>query len=228
MYAMTNLLARTVLALALIAAIGGIPSLALSAQQIDWANLLPKLPPLKDPLAGLTQDQRFDIETIQWARKLKDKEKTLVENQQGIEDAKTYERQFANAGIDVDELLVKYEAWMALVAKRQQRVNEKLNGKTIRMAGYLLPLEFSDKGVNDFLLVPYVGACIHVPPPPANQIVFVRLAKKFRVADLFTAVWVSGTIKTRASTKNLTLVDGSADISVGYHINGGNAEIYRE
>ena len=117
---------------------------------------------------------------------------------------------------------------MQALEKRQKRVNNKLDGKKIRMAGYLLPLEFSDDGVTDFLLVPYVGACIHVPPPPPNQIVFVRLRKKFLVTELFTAVWIDGTMKTRASSKKLTLVDGTADISIGYHIDDGSAAPYRE
>ena len=199
-----------------------------AAREIEWKHLLPSLPPLKDPLENLTADQRFDVETIDWARNLKENEKKLIENQQGINDAKVYERQFAKAGINVDQLLVKYKSWLKAVEKRQKRVNGKLNGKAIRMAGYLLPLKFSDKGVNDFLLVPYVGACIHVPPPPPNQIVFVRLAKKFKITDLFTAVWINGTLKTRASSKKLTFVDGSADIAIGYHIDNGTAEIYQE
>ncbi|MGI9409942.1 MAG: DUF3299 domain-containing protein [Hyphomicrobiaceae bacterium] len=199
-----------------------------AARQIEWQSLLPKLQPLKDPLANLTQEQRFDIETIQWARGLTKKQKLLVENQQGVEDAKKFEREFLQAGLDVEKLLARYRSWMAEVAKRQKLINTDLNGESVRMAGYLLPLEFSDEGVTDFLLVPYVGACIHVPPPPANQIVFVRLTKKFKVDDLFTAVWVSGNLKTKATSKALTLIDGTADVAVGYHIDGASAEIYRE
>ncbi|MEM7748614.1 MAG: DUF3299 domain-containing protein [Pseudomonadota bacterium] len=225
---MRHLLSQTVIALALMITAVVVSTNALATREIEWKQLRPKLPPLKDPLANFTQDQRFDVETIDWARKLKPADKGLIENQQGIEDAKVYERQFAKAGYNVDELLKKYRGWIKAVAKRQERVNQKLNGTTIRMAGYLLPLEFSDQGVTDFLLVPYVGACIHVPPPPPNQIIFVRLAKKFRIADLFTAVWLEGKLQTRASSKKLTFVDGSADISIGYHINGGKAEIYRE
>ena len=132
------------------------------------------------------------------------------------------------AGLDVEQMLVRYRSWMAEVAKRQKLINTDLNGANVRLAGYLLPLEFSDEGVTDFLLVPYVGACIHVPPPPANQIVFVRLTKKFKVDDLFTAVWVSGQLKTKATSKALTLIDGTADVAVGYHIDSASAEIYRE
>jgi len=220
------------LCVALIAALPfsfvGDVSQANATKRIKWNHLLPKLPPLDNPLSRLTEDQRFDIETIRWARGLTAKERRLEENQIGLRDVKTYERQFQKAGLDVDKLLSKYQSWKNTIAKRNKIVNPDLNGQRIALAGFLLPLEFSAEGVTDFLLVPYVGACIHVPPPPANQIVFVRLSKKFKVEDLFTAVWVRGTMKTKASSKTLALVDGTADISIGYHIDGGSADIYRE
>ena len=204
------------------------PSMALAAKKIEWKNLLPQLPPLQDPLSSLTQDQRFDIETIAWARELTDEERQLPQNKQGIEDAAKYVRQFKQAGIEVNPLLQKYRTWLLAVDKRQKRVNTELNGKTVRLAGYLLPLEYSEKGETDFLLVPYVGACIHVPPPPANQIVFVRLAEKFKVNDLYTAVYVTGALKTKSSSKELTLIDGSTDVAVGYHIDAATIEAYKE
>ena len=204
------------------------PSMALAVQKIQWKNLLPQLPPLQDPLSGLTQDQRFDIETIAWAREMTAEERQLPQNKQGIEDAAKYERQFQEAGIAVDPLLQKYRTWLLAVDKRHKRVNTALNGKTVRLAGYLLPLEYSEQGETDFLLVPYVGACIHVPPPPANQIVFVRLAEKLKVKDLYTAVYVTGALKTKSSSKELTLIDGSADVAVGYHIDAATIEPYKE
>ena len=89
------------------AIVAAAPQSALAGKKIEWKNLLPQLEPLKDPLTGLTQDQRFDVETIAWVRTLTEPERKLVQNQQGIEDAKKYERQFKQAGINVDDLLVK-------------------------------------------------------------------------------------------------------------------------
>ena len=199
-----------------------------AAQQIKWQHLLPKLPPLKDPYAVLTDDQRFDIETIEWARSLSQADRQNADNQQALNDAKQYEASFKRQGLDVAELLAQQERHLKAVAKRQKIVNADLNNKVVRLAGYLLPLEFSDQGVRDFLLVPYLGACIHVPPPPPNQIVLVQLAEKFRVADLFTPAWVVGRIKTKALSRALTFVDGTSDIPIGYHIEGGSAEVYRD
>lgn len=54
-------------------------------------------------------------------------------------------------------------------------VVKALDGQNIRLPGYIVPLEVSEEGrTTEFLLVPYFGACIHVPPPPSNQIVHVK------------------------------------------------------
>ncbi|MFK7875456.1 MAG: DUF3299 domain-containing protein, partial [Paracoccaceae bacterium] len=47
------------------------------------------------------------------------------------------------------------------------------NGKIVRLPGFIVPIDYSGTGVVAFILVPFVGACVHVPPPPANQLVFV-------------------------------------------------------
>ena len=195
---------------------------------IKWTNLLPQAAPLKDPFNTLTQDQRFDIETIIWARSLSTEERALDHNRQPVEDAAKYEREFRKAGLNIEKLLKDQAVFSTKTAQRQNQVNSSLNGKDVKIAGYLLPLEFSEKAEKDFLLVPYVGACVHVPPPPANQLVLIRLAKGMQVKDLYTPVWISGQMKTKMSSKALNLADGSRDVSVGYHIDAANAEIYKD
>lgn len=199
-----------------------------AANDIEWTDLVPKGEPIVDPLAKLNQDQRFDLEMILWARSLSAAERELEPNRPGVEDAQKYEQNFAKAGIDINQLLTDYKAFEEKIKERQKLVNNDLAGKDVRLAGYLLPLEFSETGDTDFLLVPYVGACVHVPPPPPNQIVFVRLAEKFIAKDLFTPVWVQGPLKTKQSSKALTLIDGTRDVSIGYHIDGAKVEVYKE
>jgi len=75
-------------------------------------------------------------------------------------------------------------------------VNAAIVGQTVRLPGFVVPLEDSKDGLKEFLLVPYFGACIHSPPPPANQIVHVLPkvpAKGFRSMD---TVWITGTLST--------------------------------
>ena len=75
-------------------------------------------------------------------------------------------------------------------------VVEALNGKLVKLPGFVVPLEFDGTEVSEFLLVPYFGACIHVPPPPANQIVYVKSQKKVPIDGLFDVVWVTGRLNT--------------------------------
>jgi uncharacterized protein len=74
-------------------------------------------------------------------------------------------------------------------------VVESLGGKRVHIGGYVVPLNFDSTRVTDFLLVPFVGACIHVPPPPANQIIYVKVEQGFDVQGTFDPVWVTGTLK---------------------------------
>ena len=73
-------------------------------------------------------------------------------------------------------------------------INPAIVGQLVRLPGYLVPLEETKDGLKEFLLVPYFGACIHSPPPPANQIVHVlpkTAAKGLRSMD---TVWVTGVL----------------------------------
>jgi hypothetical protein len=104
-------------------------------------------------------------------------------------------------------------------------VNPKLDGKLVRIAGYLLPLEFSGKKVTEFLLVPWAGACVHTPPPPPNQIVQVKTAP-IEIKAMFDPVWVTGRMTTAGGRKSVSFTDGSADVDVGYAINVAQVEPY--
>ncbi|MFZ1102741.1 MAG: DUF3299 domain-containing protein, partial [Hyphomicrobiaceae bacterium] len=78
-----------------------------------------------------------------------------------------------------------------------------LDGKRVRIGGYVVSLDFDATKVKEFLLVPFVGACIHVPPPPANQIVYVKSEAGFEVTGMFDPVWVTGTLKTATAHTGL-------------------------
>jgi len=82
-------------------------------------------------------------------------------------------------------------------------VNETLNGKRVKIPGFILPLEFNNTLLSEFLLVPYFGACTHTPPPPANQIIFGKLTVDSELKDVFQPVWITGTLKTSRSNSLL-------------------------
>jgi len=66
------------------------------------------------------------------------------------------------------------------------------NGQIVRIPGFIVPVDYDGTGVTAFILVPYVGACVHVPPPPANQLVFVTSSKPYESDGLFEPVNVIG------------------------------------
>lgn len=202
---------------------------ALPAQKLVWEDLVPKFEDdLKDPMEALELYRRMEVETIIWAQALTEEQRQSPDYKDGIEDAAAFDKAFREEGIDTEKLVTDYKVWQSKVDEHNERVNTGLNGKQVKIAGYLIPLQFSETEQKEFLLVPYVGACIHAPTPPTNQIVFVELNQSFKSDDLYTAVWVTGTMKTKVSSKALSFVDGSADIPVGYTLSGSQVEAYTE
>ncbi|MFT4265790.1 MAG: DUF3299 domain-containing protein [Xenophilus sp.] len=85
-----------------------------------------------------------------------------------------------------NELLLKMQE-----VSNNAPTNPEMDGQLVKLPGFIVPLEENKGEVSEFLLVPYFGACIHTPPPPANQILHVRprTPAKFRAMD---TVWVTG------------------------------------
>jgi len=83
-------------------------------------------------------------------------------------------------------------------------MNKALDGQQVRLPGYIVPLEVSEEGrVTEFLLVPYFGACIHVPPPPPNQIVHVTSELGVKVDELYQPYWIEGPMQVKSSSSEL-------------------------
>lgn len=83
-------------------------------------------------------------------------------------------------------------------------VVSSFNGQEIRLPGYLVPVEVDSQGrMRQFLLVPYYGACIHVPPPPSNQIVLVDSEQAPDIGELWRPYWVSGQLQAETSRSEL-------------------------
>lgn len=82
-------------------------------------------------------------------------------------------------------------------------VRPELNGSTVKIPGFVIPLEGDENTVTEFLLVPYFGACIHVPPPPPNQIIYVKFPQGAPIQQLWDVVYVIGTLKTESMSVEL-------------------------
>ncbi|MEL7454427.1 MAG: DUF3299 domain-containing protein [Pseudomonadota bacterium] len=99
-------------------------------------------------------------------------------------------------------------------------INAQLHGQSIKIAGYVTPVGFDGDQVTEFLFVPYMGACIHVPPPAANQIVYVKNAKGLTAAQMYEPIWLTGTMQAKPVSTILA--------DVGYSIDGATVEAYLE
>lgn len=200
---------------------------AQGARQILWADLAPKTGAvLEDPFEKLTRDQLLTLSDVAATRERKAKGEKVSADDLAREmfGAKRLEQE----GLDVDGLLIKRKELAKQRKAQGETVNGALNGQAIRIPGYVLPLEITGKRVTEFLLVPWVGACIHTPPPPPNQIVYVKTDTPFEVTTLFAPVWVTGKLAAGATKRELTLLDGSSDIDIGYTVRASRVEPYTQ
>jgi len=87
-------------------------------------------------------------------------------------------------------------------------VVEELNGKRVKIPAFIVPLDGDQNTLTELLLVPYFGACIHVPPPPPNQLIYSENTDGISVKkiDLYEPVWATGIIKTEATQNELAEV----------------------
>ena len=98
--------------------------------------------------------------------------------------------------------------------------NPRMDQQTVRIWGYLMPLEVDRDQIREFLLVPYFGACVHEPAPPANQVIRVVPALPLAQADRGTsAVWVTGRLSLDRMRSKLGVA--------AYRINAERVEAYK-
>ena len=212
------------LALATVLLLNG-GAIAAEPREITWDDLVPAEAEFDDVFTRLDEDTLFELSLVAGIRDRieagqKVDEETLAnyrERVEGLEDD----------GVDVDGLIAMRDEVAEERIAKTYLANEELDGQSVRIPGYLLPLEFDGDKVSEFLLVPYVGACIHTPPPPANQIVHVKTEEAYATdGGLFTPVWVNGLMKAEQVQSNLSFVDGAADIPSAYALKAISVEPY--
>lgn len=138
----------------------------------------------------------------------------LSEIEDGSEDDILGSQLRAAAGMSASD--ARYH--QALVSKE---VIPEFDGRDIRIPGFIVPLEYDDEQtVTTFFLVPFFGACIHVPPPPPNQIIYAEYEPGLRLDALYDPFWISGKLST-------TLVENNVATSA-YAISVSSIEIYED
>ena len=185
-----------------------------SARDVLWTDLKAEFT-FEDPFEELEEEQLLDLGIIARVQSLEKRSASKVSD--GMrKEAEEARARLLEQKVDIDGLFAKRAEITELRKKRAQAAVKELDGVLVALPGFVLPLEYEGKRVTEFLLVPWVGACIHTLPPPPNQIVHVIAKKPFETKGLFEAVVVTARMEVVEKTSELFLVDGTADISTSY------------
>lgn len=202
------------------------PARADVARELNWNSLVPPQSPLKHPFAGLVWEVRFDLQYLAniryWTKSGQISEKDS-EFKHGLELAK----KLTDKGVDFESYIPEYNSFLDEVEKRNRAVVDELDGQLVRIPGYALPLELEGTAVKEFLLVPTVGACIHTPVPPANQMVHVKLNQSYLVDALYAPVWVTGRIKVQQTSRAVSYTDGKTGVETAYTLEDVDIKPYK-
>jgi len=169
------------------------PSANANYTSIQWTDLLPDedLEALKNPPEYLAEIEDGS-ESDQLTSQLK-AESTVGSNNTG-------------SGSTAED---RYQ--QALTSKK---IRLEFNGRHVRIPGFIVPLEFDDhQTITTFFLVPFFGACIHMPPPPPNQIVYAEYEPGIRLEALYDPFWVSGTLSTALVENDMATAAYSINVS---------------
>ena len=186
---------------------------------ITWDDLRPdEVTDFDDPYADLTPRQLLDLSElsrIKWGPE-------ELRQPDDVAKAEQLRQNLSEAGLDVDWLLSQIERVANHYTQQAMDTSPTLEGQLVKLVGYVLPLEHNAaQQVSRFLLVPYIGACVHVPPPLPNQIIYVEPPAAIDDPGLFAKVWLEGTIRQQASEHSFFRVDGEQHVEVSYAMEDG-------
>jgi len=98
---------------------------------------------------------------------------------------------------------------------RSASVVKEMDGQSVRIPGFIVPVEFEGENlVTEFFLVPYFGACFHMPPPPPNQTIYVTSTEPIEYKSIYDPVWIKGVIKTEQQGNGIA----TASYSIDFHM----------
>jgi hypothetical protein len=204
-----------------------VPGQAEALRELKWEDLVPKRITVENPLQHLNEGQKAKLSFVLRIRALKER-LGLPDDSDMVRKAEEQAGELEQEGVSIDRLIARNRALRETRRRRDESVVRELDGRLVRLAGYVVPLEYAGTRVTEFLLVPFAGACVHVPPPPPNQIVHVRLDNGFENAGLYTPVRVTGRLSAKGISRSLFLTDGTLDISVAYSLQGNGVQPYGE
>ena len=198
---------------------------ALAQTTVTWEDLQAQSNHLSNPYEHLTTTQTYRLSGLYQLREWVKVNQPTPDSYESKE-LQRLEESFVAEGIDANELLKEADAARAYWAAQSRSTNADIVDRLVLIDGYVLPLgadskesENQETQMHEFLLVPYVGACIHVPAPAANQMVYVKTSKAVRNPGIFSPVQVEGELQASEGSYELFQVDGSRTVDASYKMN---------
>ncbi len=198
------------------------PGVASEPKVIGWDDLAPKPVEYDNPFSELNPEQLRGLRRLLRLQQAPGSGGNAVSS----EDAAVLRAELEADGLNVDGLFEQRRIIMEAREKNAITTNDELLGQSVRIPGYLLPLEMKDQEAIGFLLVPTVGACIHTPTPPANQMVHVRYPDGFPVEGLYTPIWVQGELRAENKLETVRYTDGETRVETSHSMKADAVEPY--
>ncbi|MEZ9745649.1 DUF3299 domain-containing protein [Vibrio splendidus] len=197
------------------------PTFAETAMNLEWQDLNSESHETKVEMPDLTDQEMLLLQGVIAM--------SASEEEQAQQQVLLFKQTLKEQGVDADEMIALRDEYMQTMKANAEAITTEFDGKKVRVPGFIVPLEFSEgMTATEFLLVPVAGACIHMPPPPANQIVRVSFPEGFQVQNVQYPVWVEGDFSSNKVTEEVFLVDGKSNLTMGYEMKASMIEDYYE
>ncbi len=181
-------------------------------QSIEWKDLEGKVEAYDDPFEKLSEDILYNLSIVYEVQNM-DASQVDKDLQEEMAEAK----QFLNKEkIDIKYYFEQAERIAKIREKESKQTNSTLDNKKIELNGFSLALGLKEGKIQEFLFVPYIGACIHSPAPPLNQILYVKSSKPVKVEDRYEPLTIKGTLQIKQNKNKLFLTDGEDIVQSGY------------
>lgn len=190
-----------------------------------WEELRPNIETFEDPFKYLNVNQLDDLAYVAKYIQVQNSPEKSASEELTTEYLQSKKR-LEQAGVDIEKLLS-----IRGQITQQRRVlatqaNTEIINNVHRVPGYITPIDFQGQKVTKFIFVPTAGACIHTPPPPANQMILVDYPQGIEVDSLSTPMWIQGKLLTENSTLDINYVDGESEVSTIYSMQASKVDFY--
>ncbi|WP_164658400.1 DUF3299 domain-containing protein [Tropicibacter sp. Alg240-R139] len=197
--------------------------LAAEPRNLGWQDLLPTVTIGENPFETLDFRQRNDLTKLY---RIEVKEAATASDFERSQ-AKDIRENLSADGLDPDWYFEQRKRMMAEHEQQLSAPNPEVLSQTVRVPGYIVPLELDGATAVEFLLVPTAGACIHTPPPPANQMILVRYPPGYPLRGLYDPVWIVGELKAETQVELVTYSDGQLNVQSSYVMTAVEVEQYK-